>query len=129
MSAWQNENMVEKITKILEDYRYDEPQANGGQPYMTAYQLALVFTQRHADVVKRLDLPVGGKGTGQYTSLAQYLARQLAGAIKAGRVEHIEYAFVHTAYMRELRFQDDDHEVVASAPGTRYDVSIYRLKS
>lgn len=129
MSQWQELDMTEKITKILSKFIYENPEKYGGNPWVTAYQIAYEFAEQYHVECKKIGLPVGGKGTGERNSLAQYIAQQLSRNINSKRVEHIEYSFLHTNHINTLSFKYGDDIIVASAPGTKYDVSIYRLKS
>lgn len=123
--------MVDKLTSIFEDkYTYTHPEENGGQPFVTPYQLAFDFNDRYPDDVKKLgyENKIGGKGSGQRYSLPQYIAKNLSTNIKAGRITHIEFAFIHTNRMKVMQFKYNDEDVEASAPNTKYDISMYRLK-
>jgi hypothetical protein len=129
MSQWEDLYMVKKITEILESYRYDEPEKTGGHPYVTAYQIAFDFAEKHPDDVRTIGFPIGGKGTGERNSLAQYIAGELSRGISAKRISHIERAFLHTHHISNLSFRYGDDVVEASTPESQYHFSMYRLKA
>lgn len=124
MSYWHDNNLEEKVMEILSDPAGYDPDHHFGRPFLTAYQVAIEFASRHADDCARLDLPVGGAGTGRRNSLAQYLARQLSGEIKAGHIPHIEGRFLCGQYLREISF-DNRGETIHSSVRT---LSMFRLR-
>lgn len=128
-SKWEDLNMLEKITEILQSYRYDDPEKNGGHPYVTAYQIAFEFAQKHPADVQTIGFPVGGKGTGERNSLAQYIAGELSRGISTKRITKIERAFLHTHRISNLSFQYENNTVEASTPESQYHISMYRLKA
>lgn len=129
MSNWQNLNMLEKLTGILEqEFSYKTPEKYGGQPYATAYQLAFDFAERYPDDFKTLGYGIGGDGSGDGYNLPQYIAKNLSSGISAGRITHLEYAFLHTRRMKVMEFEYTEERIGASAPGTKLDVSMYCLK-
>ena len=56
MSFWQENNIEEKVTQILADVPEYDPEHHLGYPYLSAYQLAIEFKQRHPEVVAQLGL-------------------------------------------------------------------------
>ena len=124
MSKWKDLDMVDKLTSILEDkYTYTHPEENGGQPFVTPYQLAFDFNDRYPDAVKTLgyENKIGGEGSGHTDTLSRYIAKNLITNIKAGHITHIEFAFINTN--RNMQFKYNDENVKASP-----DISMYRLK-
>lgn len=128
MSKWEDLDMVNKITDILQNYRYDDPEKNGGHAFATAYQIAFDFADRYPEDVKAIGKPIGGAGTGQQDSLSQYIALELSKGITSKRITHMERAFLHSRRIKHMSFRYGDDTVEASTPGTQYDISMYRLK-
>src|SRR5690348_3369066 len=82
---------------------------------MTAYQLAIKLDTRYPEVKAALNVTVGGAGTGERRSLAQYLARELSGRIKREPDHPVEGAFVSNEAVRELVYEDADGQRVTSS--------------
>lgn len=79
MSYWEEYNIGDSVNQILVNVEDDRHYF--GRPFLTAYQVAIEFANRYPDIVTRLDKQVGGAGTGEHTSLAQYLALELSKQI------------------------------------------------
>ncbi|GAI86860.1 unnamed protein product [marine sediment metagenome] len=125
-SLWQQHNIENRVIQILGEVGDDGH--HFGRPFLTAYQLAIEFDRRNHDIVTQLDLEVGGAGTGEYVSLAQYLARQLSGYIKNDPDYPIEGAFISNQFVKELSYKHGDVEVTSSLTGTGYSLSMFRLR-
>jgi hypothetical protein len=128
MSLWQEEHIEEKVLAILADVEYREPDHHLGRPFVTAYQLAIELATRHPDTVRRIGLPIGGRGTGQHSSLSWYLARQLSGKLRGGELPQVEGGFLSNLHLRHLAFTDRGWPLESSLTGSQYDVSIYRIR-
>lgn len=125
-SKWDTLEIEAKVTEILQSAESHQPGHPFGRPFVTAYQLAIVFASRYEDAARELGLPVGGVGTGTYTSLAQYLARELSRRINSGRITHIEGAFLWRRHVREIAF-DHQGQAVRSSLGESFDLSMFRI--
>ena len=110
---------VEEIKAVLRDCPEYEAGHHLERPYMSAYQIAIRFAERYPATVEQLGLKVGGEGTGEYTSLAQQLARFLSGELKAGRGGGIEGVFISHDRVKEHAFDS----------GANGDVRVSTLKS
>jgi hypothetical protein len=53
-SKWQSLDIENRIISILRDTESHQPDHHFGRPFITAYQLAIVFAQRHPQVVEAL---------------------------------------------------------------------------
>ncbi len=126
MSQWEDLEMDAKIMDILDVHPY-EPRHHLGRPFFTAYQIAISFKKRFKTSFDTIGLPVGGLGTGQHNSLAQYIARELSGHIKKhGESSKIEGGFLSLDSLLTLQFEKvDGKEVEASLS---YDLSVFRRK-
>jgi hypothetical protein len=127
MSHWQSLQIADKIRSLLRDFSQHQPH-HFGAPFVTAYQLAIAFTERFPEAAQAIGQPIGGAGTGQHTSLAQYLARELSQRIKSDELDDIEGGFVHSRYMTHLAFSWHGETHEASNPAAGFDISVFRLK-
>jgi hypothetical protein len=125
MNYWDEYDIEQKVTTILRDVQEDALQHAFGCPYLTAYQLAIAFARHFPDAFRALGMPIGGRGTGQHNSLAQYLAGQLSQRIGSGRITHIEGAFLSRHDLRDMTFTGG---VASSLIGTAFDLSMFRLR-
>jgi len=121
MSRWKELEIGERVRDILAKVARDSKDHHLGTPFVTAYQLAIEFDRCHPELVKQLGLNVGGKGTGEHASLAQYLARELSQRLKRDAMENIEGAFLSRLHVASLRFSS---EVESSTE----NLSMFRLK-
>jgi hypothetical protein len=126
MTNWEQYGIEERISQILSDV--EDEGHHFGRPYLTAYQLAIEFVRLFPDVVLHLGLKVGGAGTGERTSLAQYLARELSGKIKADPEYPVEGAFLSNRYVRNLIYDNNGEGVESSLTGANYALSMFRLR-
>jgi hypothetical protein len=126
-SKWEEYNIGDLVNRILSEVQ-DEGH-HFSRPFMTAYQLAIEFDNIHHDIVTHLGIEVGGAGTGERTSLAQYLARELSRHIRDNHDYPIEGAFISNRYVRELSYNYNNEIITSSVTGTRYSLSMFRLRS
>jgi len=128
MSKWRELSIEEKITQILKDIPDAAPEHHLGRPFLTAYQIAIEFARRHPEDAALLDFPIGGAGTGQRNSLAQYLAGQLSRNISAGRLTGIEGGFLSNQHLNDISFDVDGEIIHSSLTGTSFTLSMFRLR-
>ena len=124
MSQWEDLDIQTCIVEILSTLPTYEPEHHFGLPFITAYQLAIEFANRYPREIAQLDLPIGGKDTGQYYSLAQYLARELSGRIKNRQIQNIEGNFISNLHVTNMTFSDG---VESSKSGNLATLSMFRL--
>jgi len=122
--------MESKITEILQDAPNGLERHHLGQPFLTAYQIAIEFAVRYPKEFKQLKLPIGGAGTGKHNSLAQYIALQLSRNIKAKRITHIEGGFLSNLHLHDINFDKDctDKLIHSSLTNTNFTLSMFRLR-
>ena len=77
--------MDSKISQILNVQSHD-PNHHFGRPFLTPYQIAIKFQQQFPQDFQTIGKPIGGKGTGQQDSLAQYIGLELSRRIKSGDI-------------------------------------------
>lgn len=124
-SIWEEFQLEDKIFQIL-DVESHNPDHHFGRPFQTPYQIAILFKALFPNDFSRIDKPVGGKGTGQKDSLAQYFANELSQRINKGLITNIEGRFLHRKHLLTLQY-DDEGKVVESSTMQAYDLSMYRL--
>lgn len=123
MSLWKSENIEAKVINILQNINTPDSH-HFGRPFVSAYQLAIDFEKNYPDTVNKLGLEMGGKGSGLYKSLPQYLALQISKHIST---LPLEASFLCSKYVDEFRF-NYDHELVSSLNDSQYGLSMFRLK-
>lgn len=126
-SKWISYQMDDKITQILVDAASHDPGHAFGRPFLTAYQIAIEFQRRFLKDFLALGEPVGGKGTGQKTSLAQYIARELSRQIREGRLPNVEGRFLWRKHLKALEYSNNG-ETIRASNEQNSDMSMFRLK-
>jgi len=128
MSLWQEHDIESKVLAILQEAPEAAEGHHLGRPFLTAYQIAIEFNRRHPEVVAALGLPVGGAGTGQHNSLAQYLAKQLSDRVRDGRMP-VEGGFLSNLHLNDITFNNGDSLITSSLTGTNFTLSMFRLRT
>jgi hypothetical protein len=129
MSVWAEREVENKVLAILSDVHLVNDHHHFGRPYMTAYQLAINLDAWYPEVKTALMVTVGGAGTGERTSLAQYLARELSGRIKRDPHYPVQGAFLSNEAVRELVYEAADGQpVTSSLTGSGFDLSLFRIR-
>ncbi len=123
-SLWDELQLEDKIFQILSVESHN-PDHHFGRPFLTPYQIAISFKSLFPDDFARIGKPVGGKGTGQQDSLAQYFALELSRRINNGLIQNIEGRFLHRKHLITLQY-DDEGKVVESSAMQAYDLSMFR---
>ena len=101
----------EDLRRILKECREYSPRHHLGRPFMSAYQIAIRFAERHPRHPQVLKRDVGGRGRGPEQSLAQRIAGFLSRSIKHGKVHDIEGGFISHDLIGDLWFDDRGREV------------------
>ena len=126
---WSNNNLEQKIIEVLADVAYYNPDHHFGRPFLTAYQLAILFKERFRTVFESFGHPIGGKGSGVSYSFTKYLANQLSRKIQSGEITSIEGSFISNRRLRDIEFSDEEESITSSSTDTRYDLSLFRIRS
>jgi len=126
MSEWETHGIEAKIHDILRDFRSNEP-GHLGQPFLSSYQITIAFAKRYPKETATLGWPIGGAGTGQRNSLAQYIAGQLSQRISDKRITDIEGVWLHKEYVQEIKFTHESQPIAASLQ-QEVALSMFRLK-
>ena len=127
MSQWDVLDMDSKISQIL-DVQSHDPGHHFGRPFLTPYQIAIAFRDRYPQEFQTIGKPIGGKGTGQQDSLAQYIALELSRRIKNNRITNIEGRFLYRGNLESLRYVRNG-QIIESSSMQSYDLSMFRLVS
>lgn len=127
-SKWEDYGVEELVLGVLHGIPGNRPHHFGG-PFLTAYQVAIAVVARRPGIVEELGKEIGGAGTGEPTSLAQYLANQLSRRIADGTLPQVEGAFVSCWQMQELRYNAGDKEIRSSVTGSSEPLSMFRLRA
>ena len=125
---WERHDLERKIIEILSDITYENPEHHFGRPFLTAYQLAILFKETFPVDYETLGHPVGGRGSGVQFSLSSYLSGQLSQKIRSGEIANIEGGFISNRRVRGIEFNDSGETVTSSNTETEYDLSMYRLR-
>lgn len=125
MSQWDDLQLDVKISGILDVQSLDSAH-HFGRPFLTPYQIAITFQERHPQDFQTIGKPVGGKGTGQQDSLAQYIALELSKRIKDTRITNIEGRFLYRGNLTSLQYTRNG-QIIESSSMQSYDLSMFRL--
>jgi len=130
MSKWDENDMTNKVLTVLGESRL----AGGGdhhfgRAFVTSYQLAIEIERRIPGTAKALGKSLGGAGTGEQVSVAQYLGNELSKQIKAQGDGHpVEGRFLSSIDVTSMTYQSPEGEIVSSLIGTGFDLGIFRLR-
>lgn len=127
MSQWDALDMDSKISQILAVQSHD-PGHHFGRPFLTPYQIAIAFQERYPQDFQTIGKPLGGKGTGQQDSLAQYIALELSRRIRDTKIRNIEGRFLYRGNLENLRYEHNG-QLIESSSMQSYDLSMFRLLS
>lgn len=122
MSIWETLQMEQRILEIL-DVQPEDPDHHFGRPFLTPYQIAIEFEHRFPDAFQQINKRVGGEGTGERDSLAQYIANELGRRIGRGQILTVEGVFLHHRRLHRLQYRDGNR-IVEAKRGS--DLSAYR---
>ena len=124
---WDRHDLDRKVTEVLADV---PPGQNDhlGRPFLTAYQLAILFKERFPNVFQQFGYPLGGEGVGEHTSFAQYLAKQLSGKVKDETLPNVEGGFLSNERVVRIEFTNAGQPVVSPLTGGGSPLSMFRYK-
>ena len=128
MSIWEQYDLGVKVLEILQNAHADDQSHHLAQPrpFLTPYQIAIHFKKKHPQDFAAIGKGIGGKGHGEHTSFAQYVAKELSGHVKNDTMT-IEGAFLYRKFLNELSYKDGA-DIIESSLGTTYDLSMFRAK-
>ncbi len=125
-SQWDQLQMDTKISRVL-DVQSHDPGHHFRRPFLTPYQIAIRFNELYPQDVRTIGKPLGGSGTGQQDSLAQYIALELSKRIKDNRIVNIEGRFLYRGNLKTLQYEING-QTIESSSMQAYDLSMYRLR-
>ncbi len=125
MSHWKEFSIEPRVRDILA-VKARSKNHHFGRPFMTAYQIAILFAERYPEDSDKLGKKIGGRGSGVSDSLAKYIARELSRRVKNGHVPGIEGRFLHGTRLRKLEYNSSRGRIESSS-GTASDLSMFRL--
>ena len=128
MNFWQEHGIEEKVIRILRSVPDFAEEHHMGRPFLTAYQIAIEFDQRHHETVVELGWPIGGVGTGERDTLAQYLARRLSQYVKNNPDGQIEGGFLSNQHLHDISFDHAAEVIQSSLTGSGFTLSMFRLR-
>ena len=124
-SLWEKHSFLNKILEILPDEIWHKSSPHMGKPFLSSYQLAIEFANRHSSIVAEMNLQIGGKGIEEHVSLAQYISRGLSQAIANGNSD-IDGGFLTGHNAKAWLFTNEKDNSVLEA--STLDLSIWRRK-
>ena len=92
-----------------------------GRPFLTPYQIAIKFQELYPQDFQTIGKPIGGNGTGQQDSLAQYIALNLSQRIKSEAITNIEERFLHRANLHSLKYEVNN-QLIGTSSKHAYDL-------
>jgi hypothetical protein len=127
MSMWEEFQVEQNVRQILAAQAVDT-RYGAGRPYLTAYQIAVEYKAGFRANFGNLQMQMGGARKGPY-GLPTYLARELAGRIKDGRIRDMQIAFLGYEHIKDLIFDDEGRDLKATTAQARWGTTLFRLKS
>lgn len=116
-TTWTKFEIEKKIIRILAEIPTFERARHFGRPFLTSYQIAIVFSHRYPDDFRHLGLPIGGeKG-----SLAQFIAQHLSVAVRENH-PHLEGGVLSYQHLEDMTL-DNDGDIIRPS---RFPVAMFR---
>jgi len=115
--------MIQELVTILSEVEEYEESHHLGRPFLSAYQLAIAFSERYPTHHLVTSLPLGGLGTNEPQSLTQQIARTLSSALRNQQLPSVEGGFISHKFIDEMRFRGN---VSVSTLKTKPGHSIFR---
>lgn len=131
MSRWQQHDMQERITQVLNAVHLNNPEGHQlGRPYLSSYQIAIALDAADQGLKLALDKEIGGVGTGAHHSLAQYVAQRLSSEIgRLGDDCFAEGAFMSNEHVGSITYVTaNGNEVLSSLSATPFDLALFRTR-
>ena len=129
MTVWTSEDVEQRVREVLGAVAEGVPDHHFGPPFVTAYQLAIALDRQYPEIRAALALELGGEGTGDRQSFAQYLGRELSRRINLDPDYPIEGRMLSNVDVVAIDYRGPAGEPVRSSlTGSGYDLSMYRLR-
>ena len=123
-NLWVELDLEQKIIGLLAEQVSTNVGSDFGRPFVTAYQLAIMFAERYPgdyEVFVNRGFPMGGLNSGTRNSLPQYLAGQMASKA-VNQSMGIEGGFLSCEHLSGFNYGGD--LVKSSVP----QVAMFRMK-
>ncbi len=127
-SMWNQYGLLDKTRAILSEFIQSDPHTFG-QPFVSVYQIAILFTERYPQDVQAINKQMSGVGEGVEVadSLPAYLAHQLSQNIKNGNITDIDAAWLSTHDINHINFSYQRRELKGTGNSTYKGYSLFRL--
>lgn len=123
-SKWEKYQLQEKVERVLG--KVGKIKGEEERPFLTAYQIAILFAHEYPQLVQELGYAIGGKDIGEHHTLTSYLAERLSSLAKKSG-SSIERAFLSHWMIQTMQFRNKGEFVISSFDG-RDSLSMFRLK-
>lgn len=124
MSIRQDHSIDKLIINILKNVSSNKYKNHSfGRPFITAYQLAILFEKSHSYLATKI-VPsgnLGGQGSGSYSSLAKYLANQISSHYDELKVLGLEGGFISNESVSNMEFEKNITAVDSGISIFRYN--------
>lgn len=120
-NSWHELHLEEKLLTILSEVPIFQSARHFGRPFLTSYQIAILFKHRYPEAYARIGLPVEASDSPHEISLARYFAQNLSQAVKQGHT-HIQGGVLSYEHLEDMTM-DNDGEIVRPS---RFPVSMFR---
>ena len=119
---------TDQLRRVLERCPEYRPGHHLGQPFMSAYQIAIRFAEAYPDHRLVRSLPLGGEDIGANDSVAKRIAHFLSQAIRHGTAGNIEGGFISHDNVDDFSFSHPDGRIRVSTLRSHQAHSIFRVR-
>ena len=125
VTIWNDLNIEHHIRNILVEYGTRTQQHHFGHSFLTAYQIAIIFAERHPGEFDAIGKDIGGSGTDDSHSLTQYFASELSRRIRTQRITDIEGRYLSFVCQTSIEYRSPSGETVRASPNDRLSMFRY----
>jgi hypothetical protein len=118
---WNDLHLESKLLTLLSEIPVFQSAHHLGRPFLTSYQVAILFKHRYPNDFARMGIPIDASDVPDEISLARYFAQHLSDAIKHG-LPHVEGAVLSYQHLEDITLDNDGESVRPS----RFPVSMFR---
>lgn len=129
MSDFENYHFEEKIVEILKKEADNNKYENFGNPYLTIYQILIIWAKNNPESYQDINKPIGGAGAGN-NALSINISRELSLRINDGRIKNIEKGQLsHLELSNQVIFLGPNNEQIQpTSQSAGYAISLFRYK-
>ena len=122
-TEWVEHNMEENIRALLRTvHNNTDPGNPATRPFVTSYQIAMMFERNYRDIFDHIGYPIGGEGTVGSNTLASDIGNKLALRIRNCQVTDIDCEML--SCVPRIVFRGPGREVVSSVD----QVTMFRMR-